>query len=59
MSPEILEIAKDCNICGKKVETTFLNKLIGTTMKDKKGKKKAVCSECQKKHTTTELKEKL
>jgi len=48
-----------CNICGKKVETTFLNKLIGTTMKDKKGKKKAVCSECQKKHTTTELKEKL
>lgn len=48
-----------CHICGKKVETTFLNKVIGTYAKDKKGKKRVVCSECQKKHTTTELKQKL
>jgi len=38
-----------CSICNKKVQTTFLNKLLGTYIKDKKGKKKAVCFECQKK----------
>ncbi|MBU1199276.1 MAG: hypothetical protein KKF46_07180 [Nanoarchaeota archaeon] len=48
-----------CSICSKKIETTFLNKLIGTYMKNDKGKRKPVCNECQKKHTTTELKEKL
>lgn len=48
-----------CHICGKKVETTFLNKLVGTIIKDKKGKKKAVCNECQKKYSKEELKTKL
>jgi hypothetical protein len=38
-----------CSICGKKVELTFLKKIIGTYIKDKKGKKKTVCFECQKK----------
>ena len=38
-----------CSVCGKNVETTFLNKLIGTYIKNKKGKKVAVCFECQKK----------
>jgi len=38
-----------CNICNKKIEQTFLKKLIGTYVKDKKGKKHAVCFECQKK----------
>lgn len=37
-----------CEICGKKVETTFLDKILGTYVKDRKGKKHAVCFECQK-----------
>ncbi|MFH0869683.1 MAG: hypothetical protein V1866_01340 [archaeon] len=48
-----------CDICGRKIETTFLNKVIGTVMRDRKGKKKTVCSECQKQNTAEELKDKL
>ncbi|MBW2989169.1 hypothetical protein KY358_02515 [Candidatus Woesearchaeota archaeon] len=33
-----------CSICGKKIEKTFLGKIMGTYMG-----KKPVCSECQKK----------
>ena len=36
-----------CDICKKTINETFLRKLIGTYVKDKKGKKHAVCSECQ------------
>ena len=42
-----------CSICSKKIEETFLNKIVGTIMKVD-GKKKAVCSECQKKLKTKE-----
>lgn len=38
-----------CSICNKKIETTFLNKILGTYVKNKKGKRKAICFECQKK----------
>ncbi|NQV09502.1 hypothetical protein HQ529_06665 [Candidatus Woesearchaeota archaeon] len=38
-----------CKSCGKKVEEIFLKKVLGTYMKDKKGKKHLVCSNCQKK----------
>jgi len=38
-----------CEICKKKIEQTFLNKILGTHIKDEKGKKHAVCKECQKK----------
>ena len=37
-----------CELCGKKIDVTFLNKIIGTHVKDKKGKKHAICFECQK-----------
>ncbi|HII71779.1 TPA: hypothetical protein HA265_03415 [Candidatus Woesearchaeota archaeon] len=37
-----------CEICKSKVQETFLNKPIGTVVKDKKGKKHTVCSGCQK-----------
>ena len=37
-----------CSICNKKIETTFLNKIVGTVMKVE-GKEKAICSECQSK----------
>jgi len=38
-----------CSICSKKIEKTFLGKILGTYVK-----KKPVCPECQKKHTTKE-----
>ncbi len=49
-----------CGICGKQIQETFLKKLVGTVVKDKKGKKYYVCFECQKKfRTKKELLEKL
>ena len=47
-----------CDLCGQKIETTFLGKLIGTVAKNSKGKKKFVCRNCQVEHKDT-LKEKL
>ena len=38
-----------CEICKKKIGETFLKKIIGTYVKDKKGKKHTICFECQKK----------
>ncbi len=43
-----------CEICRKKIEETFLKKIIGTYIKDAKGKKHTVCFECQKKFTKKE-----
>ncbi|MBS3108336.1 hypothetical protein J4409_00535 [Candidatus Woesearchaeota archaeon] len=43
-----------CEICKNKVEETFLEKVNGTYIN-----KKPVCSDCQKKHSFSELKEKL
>jgi hypothetical protein len=45
-----------CDSCGKKIETTFLNKLIGTYAKNAKGKKKAICPDCQRLKTREEIK---
>jgi len=38
-----------CKICGEKIRTIFLNKILGTYIKDKSGKVVVVCSSCQKK----------
>jgi len=38
-------MAKKCDICGQKIETIFLGKLIGTQVKNK-----FVCSKCQSTH---------
>jgi hypothetical protein len=38
-----------CDICKKAIQETFLKKLVGTYVRDKKGKKHVVCFECQKK----------
>jgi hypothetical protein len=38
-----------CEICSKNIETTFMEKSVGTFVKDEKGKKHIICSECQKK----------
>ena len=37
-----------CEICGKSIAKTFLDKLKGTYVKDSKGKLHSVCFECQK-----------
>jgi len=43
-----------CSVCDKTIETTFLNKIIGTYVKDVKGKLHSVCFECQKKFDSKE-----
>jgi len=47
-----------CEICGKKIETTFMNKILGTYYTKGK-KKKAVCAGCQKNISEKEIREKL
>jgi hypothetical protein len=47
-----------CNICSKRIELIFMNKMIGTVYT--KGKKHYnVCNDCQSRHTSKEIKEKL
>jgi len=43
-----------CEICNNKVEETFLKKILGTVIKDSKGKKHFICPECQKKYPKKE-----
>jgi len=44
-----------CSICSKKIEETFLKKIVGSYVKKKgSSKKHAVCFECQKKFRTKE-----
>jgi len=43
-----------CEICKKKIEEIFLKKILGTYIKDKKGKKHTVCKDCQKEYKTKE-----
>ncbi|MFT4303163.1 MAG: hypothetical protein ACMXYG_01240 [Candidatus Woesearchaeota archaeon] len=38
-----------CEVCKEKVAETFLNKILGSHIKDEKGKKHIVCSSCQSK----------
>ena len=45
---QILKIMK-CELCKNKIEQTFLNKILGTHIKDEKGKKHSICKECQRK----------
>ncbi|MBN1645917.1 hypothetical protein JW868_02655 [Candidatus Woesearchaeota archaeon] len=48
-----------CDICGQKVEQTFLKKLVGTYVKDKKGKRHPVCMNCQSSMSMEDIKKKL
>ena len=36
-----------CEICKNKIEDMYLKKIKGTYIKDEKGKRYAICSECQ------------
>jgi protein-arginine kinase activator protein McsA len=38
-----------CELCKKNIEEIFLKKIVGTVIKDEKGKKHYICAECQKK----------
>jgi len=42
-----------CSICGKSIETIFLNKIVGTMIR-KNSKKHHVCADCQKKYKSKE-----
>jgi len=37
-----------CDVCGHKINKIFLDKVVGTCVKDSKGKKRWVCPDCQK-----------
>ena len=39
----------NCEICNNKIGITFLKKVLGTYVKDSKGRKHSVCFECQRK----------
>ncbi len=43
-----------CAICNKKIEYNFLNKIMGTYIKDSKGKLVPICNECQRKFRSRE-----
>jgi len=43
-----------CEVCKKKLEETFLKKILGTYVKDEKGKKHCICPACQTKLKTKE-----
>ncbi|MFT4344111.1 MAG: hypothetical protein ACMXYE_05190 [Candidatus Woesearchaeota archaeon] len=43
-----------CDICREKVGETFLNKVLGTYIRDAHGKRRLVCSDCQHKLQTRE-----
>lgn len=43
-----------CGICKEKVQEIFLKKIVGTYIKDAKGKKRVVCFACQKKFPVKE-----
>ena len=45
----LLQYTMKCEVCKKTIEITFLAKLVGGYVKDKDGKKHAVCAKCQNK----------
>jgi hypothetical protein len=52
-------MAEKCSSCGNPIAVMFLEKISGTYLRDKKGKKKAVCNVCQKKFSVLELRQKI
>ena len=48
-----------CEICKAKLGETFLGKIEGTHIRDKKRKKRVVCRNCQKALSVEEILEKL
>jgi len=44
-----------CDLCGAKIEGTFLQKIRGTYVYDAKHKKRAVCPACQQGKNSAQL----
>ncbi len=44
-----------CDLCKEKLQQTFLNKNLGTMLKDAKGKKHWICKNCQKGKSKEEM----
>lgn len=45
------DLKMKCEVCKNTVQETFLKKIIGSYVKDEKGKLHTICFECQKKFT--------
>jgi len=45
-----------CAVCKNDIEETFMNKILGTVIKNSKGKKQVICFECQKKFNNDKTK---
>lgn len=52
-------MAEKCASCNHPIEVVFLEKISGTYLRDRKGKKRAVCSACQSSHPVDALRAKL
>lgn len=52
-------MAEKCASCNAPIEVIFLEKINGTYLKDRKGKKRAVCSACQKNYPLSALRDRL
>jgi hypothetical protein len=52
-------MAEKCAVCGAPIDVIFLEKINGTYLRDKKGKKRVVCSACQSSHPVDALRTKL
>ncbi|MFH1400293.1 MAG: hypothetical protein ABIH41_02135 [Nanoarchaeota archaeon] len=48
-----------CQLCSKKMEENFLQKPMGTYVRDAKGKQHPVCQTCQKAKSMDEIKKAL
>jgi Zn-finger protein len=52
-------MAEKCAVCGRPIDIVFLEKIDGTYLRDRKGKKRPVCAACQKAHTVDGLRAKI
>lgn len=48
-----------CKICSANIGQLFLEKIMGTHVRDKDGHKHVICFECQKQYTLEEQREKI
>ncbi|MFP4119299.1 MAG: hypothetical protein ACLFTH_04560 [Candidatus Woesearchaeota archaeon] len=44
-----------CELCNRKIATTFLGKIVGTVVYDSGKKKRYVCKDCQSEHSEENL----
>ena len=59
INKEKICINMKCKICNANIGQTFLNKPLGTYIKDDKGKRHLICSNCQKNNKKEDILTKL